>query len=82
MSEQGNDSENEIADALELNKPAQMKREVEDNDEDNSDEGKVEDDDDEGEGRWGRFKSRVNGPQPSKASANEELSRQARQEVL
>ena len=81
MSEQGNDSENEIADALELNKPTQMERKVEFNDENNSDEDKVEDDD-EGEDRWGRFRSRVNGPQPSKASANEELSRQARQEGL
>ena len=81
MSEQGSESENEVVDALELNKPGRVERGVELNDEDNSDEDKVEDDDDEDEDRWGRFKSRVNGPQPSKASANEELSRRARQET-
>ena len=53
VSEQGSESENEVADALELNKLAQMKREAEFNYEEDGDKDKGEDDDDEGEDRWG-----------------------------
>ena len=62
VSERGGESENEIADALELDKTAQMKHEVESNDEDGGNEDKVEDDDNESED--GQSDARIEGGDP------------------